>query len=292
MPKTAKKTTKKPAKKVTAAPKKAAAKKPVAKKAPAPKKAAGSSLVKKVKAAIEKVKGGAKKVAAPAPKAAPAKATAKKVAVAKGAKAPVAAAKPAKEVPAKKAKVTAATAKPAAKGAKTIPAPATAKGKGKKTEKELLEEDLGPDFSYEEEFAAAEGAEGDWEAAAADSDDVVLTDADGNPYCKVKDCDQLSKVDGYCRYHYIALWKRIQTRKKILAGGKLDRYIEELTARYPDKYLEMLRKDLASEKDFLAVVAELDIDDNLDGDMEDDSQAYIEEMRGVVGGEEGGSDEF
>merc|ERR1711871_472067 len=92
-----------------------------------------------------------------------------------------------------------------------------------------------------------------------DEDEVVLTDAEGRAYCRVKDCDELATVDGYCRFHYLVLWKRIQVRKKILAGGKLDRYIEELTARYPDKYLEMLRKDLATEKDFMAVVHDLEI---------------------------------
>jgi len=154
--------------------------------------------------------------------------------------------------------------------------------KGKKTnEVELLDED------FNDELAVA-AEEAGWQA---DPDDVVLTDADGNPYCKAKDCDQLSAVDGYCRYHYILLWKRIQNRKKILAGGKLDRYIEELTARYPDKYLEMLRKDLASEKDFLAVVAELDIDEGLsDSEFDDDSENFIDEMRGVS--REEGDEEF
>jgi hypothetical protein len=70
----------------------------------------------------------------------------------------------------------------------------------------------------------------------------------------VKDCDQIAIVDTYCRYHYLLLWKNIQVRKKILSEGKLDKYIEELTARYPDKYLEMLRKDLKTEKDFLSAI--------------------------------------
>ncbi|MCM2281676.1 MAG: hypothetical protein NDI61_07500 [Bdellovibrionaceae bacterium] len=113
-------------------------------------------------------------------------------------------------------------------------------------------------------------------------EEVILTDAEGRRYCRVKDCDQLSMVDGYCRYHYLLFWKRIQVRKKILTEGKLERYIEELTARYPDKYLEMLRKDLKTEKDFLAAITELEIDEtSVDSEYEDEAQSYLEEVRGM-----------
>ncbi len=119
-------------------------------------------------------------------------------------------------------------------------------------------------------------------------EEVILTDAEGRRYCRVKDCDQISSVDAYCRYHYLLFWKKIQVRKKILTEGKLERYVEELTARYPDKYLEMLRKDLRSEKDFLNAIQELELDDTSgENDLEDEAQSYIEEVRGMS--TEGGS---
>lgn len=111
--------------------------------------------------------------------------------------------------------------------------------------------------------------------------EVVLTDAEGNRYCRSADCDQLSSVDGYCRYHYLLFWKRIQNRKKILADGKLERYIDELTARYTDKFIELLRKDLRTEKDFMSAVQELEIDDSGSGQDEDEAKSYIEEIRGI-----------
>lgn len=130
-----------------------------------------------------------------------------------------------------------------------------------------------------------------------DPEEMFLTDAEGRRYCKVKDCDQLSVVEGFCRFHYLSLWKKIQTRKKILIDGKLEKYIEELTSRYPDKYLEMIKRDLKTEKDFLAAIQELEIDDSADGDMEEDS-GFIDEVRGMAGrgraGDEssgGGTDE-
>ena len=115
-------------------------------------------------------------------------------------------------------------------------------------------------------------------------DDVVLTDAEGRRYCLSSDCDQVEQVDGYCRYHYLLHWKKIQVRKKILADGKLERYIEELTARYQDKFVELLRKDLRTEKDFVAAVQELELDgsDESSERDDDDAKTYLEEISGVA----------
>ncbi len=239
--------------------------------AKAKKTAKAKKVTKKAKATPKKVaKTMIKKAAKPK------KVATKKAVKPKKAKAVKKVAKP-KKVAAPKKAVKEVKAKPA-----KTKSPSKKEAKAKKSpEVENLDEDLN-------EEVPAQPEEANWEV---DPDDVVLTDADGNPYCKAKDCDQLAAVDGYCRFHYILLWKRIQNRKKILAGDKLDRYIEELTARYPDKYLEMLRKDLASEKDFLAVVAELDIDEGLsDSEFDDDSENFIDEMRGVS--REEGDDEF
>ena len=116
-----------------------------------------------------------------------------------------------------------------------------------------------------------------------ESEEIILTDAEGRRLCQVRDCDQAASVELYCRFHYLQNWKRIQVRRKILADGKLERYVDELTSRYPDKFLEMIRKDLRSEKDFLGAIAELEIDESgLDNDFEDESQSFIEEVRGVT----------
>lgn len=129
------------------------------------------------------------------------------------------------------------------------------------------------------------------EAFSPSEAEIVLTDAEGRRYCKVKDCDQLANVESYCRFHYLLLWKRIQVRRKILMDGKLERFVEELTARYPDKFLEMIRKDLRTEKDFTAAMAELELDENgLDNDFDNDNNdsEFIDEVRSVGGATESG----
>ncbi|MES2854521.1 MAG: hypothetical protein V4692_01605 [Bdellovibrionota bacterium] len=246
------------AKKATPAKKKTQS---VAKKA-APKSAPAKKANDKG-AAAKKVAG---KPTAKAQVKAPAKDLKKKVAAPAPAKAVKAvAAKPAKPAPAAKPVKAAAPAKEAKEPKASVEAPVDAKApKGKKAREEVM-----PEVQEEEE-------------------EIVLLDAEGRRYCRVKDCDQSAAVDGgYCRYHYLLFWKNIQNRKKILSEGKLERYIEELTARYPDKYLDMLRKDMRTEKEFMAAIAELEIDEAaVDSEFEDEAQSYQDELRGMGGGSE------
>lgn len=227
---------------------------------------------KKATAAKKKTAAPAKKKAAPAPKKAAASAPKKA--------APKAAAPVAKKAAAKIAKPAAAAEPKGKKAAAKIatPAPSEKKVKAPKVQPQEVElkKPTTPEPSEPEVVPEEEDTE------------VYLTDADGRRYCRVRDCDQSSAVDGYCRFHYLLLWKKIQVRKKILTEGKLERYIEDLTARYPDKYLEMLKKDLRNEKDFLAAIQELEIDESgTDNEFEEEAQSFLDEVRGMS---EGGGD--
>ncbi len=181
--------------------------------------------------------------------------------------------------------------------------------KSKKEETEEVEDDFVADDDfvgadeigeYEEELKAVEELDEEviedeaWAMEVKDRGDeeVFLTDAEGRRYCRSRDCDQVGAVDGYCRYHYLLFWRKIQVRKKILADGKLGRYIEELTARFPDKFLEMIRRDLRTEKDFLAAIQELEIDESSgENELEEETTAYIEEVRGIGEGSSTGVDD-
>lgn len=186
--------------------------------------------------------------------------------------------------------------KPPAKATASKKAP---KSKSKKDKKDgefddelLAGEEVGseeiPDLSEfdetEEEVAEDTGddAEEIEVKPPSEDDEIILTDAEGRRLCRVRDCDQAATVELYCRYHYLALWKKIQVRRKILQDGKLERYVDELTARYPDKFLEMIKKDLRNEKDFLTAIAELEIDESvIENEFEDEAQSYVDEIRGV-----------
>ena len=269
-----------------AKPAQAAKKAPASKKKTQPVAAAKKAAGKKPAAPIKKA---ATKAAAPSPvkkaaaKAAPVKPAAKTAAPAKT---------PAKAIEKPVAKVAAA---PVSKKAAPAPAKTDAKQEAKKKKAIEVSEEAPSVEATEAALAKASKARKSDEARTAEmasaaapeeDEEIVLTDADGRRYCRVKDCDQLANVDSYCRYHYLLFWKNIQNRKKILSEGKLERYVEELTARYPDKFLELLRKDLRSEKDFTSAIQELEIDEGSDSEFEDEAQSYLDEVRGMGGGAE------
>ena len=82
--------------------------------------------------------------------------------------------------------------------------------------------------------------------------------------CREVACEGLATSGGYCRLHYIKNWKKIKRKEAILHEKKLDQYIEELVAKYPDKYIEAIRQDLANDKDFAKVIHDLDLDEGVD----------------------------
>lgn len=82
--------------------------------------------------------------------------------------------------------------------------------------------------------------------------------------CREVACEGLATTGGYCRLHYIKNWKKIKRKEQILSEGKLNQYIEELVVKYPDKYIEAIRQDLSSEKEFAKVIYDLDLDESVD----------------------------
>ena len=86
-------------------------------------------------------------------------------------------------------------------------------------------------------------------------EDVILTDAEGRRLCKVRECDQLAVVGPHCRMHYLLLWKAIALKETLLEGENLQQFVRGFLEIYPDKYVEMVRRDLQSEKKFLCCFA-------------------------------------
>ncbi|MFZ9594803.1 MAG: hypothetical protein ACO3A2_01860 [Bdellovibrionia bacterium] len=82
--------------------------------------------------------------------------------------------------------------------------------------------------------------------------------------CREVACEGLATSGGYCRLHYIKNWKKIKRKEVILREKKLNQYIEELVTKYPDKYIEAIRQDLATDKDFAKVIYDLDLDEGVD----------------------------
>jgi hypothetical protein len=92
----------------------------------------------------------------------------------------------------------------------------------------------------------------------------VSAEPTSDTVCREVACEGLGTSAGYCRLHYIKNWKKIKRKEVILKEGKLNQYIEELVSKYPEKYIEAIRLDLANDKEFAKVIVDLDLDENDD----------------------------
>ncbi|MGK5081749.1 hypothetical protein WDW37_00465 [Bdellovibrionota bacterium FG-1] len=106
----------------------------------------------------------------------------------------------------------------------------------------------------------------------------ISYDSNGEAVCREVACEGLATSNGYCRLHYIKNWKKIKRKEVILKEGKLNQYIEELVVKYPEKYIEAIRQDLANDKDFAKVIYDLDLDESVD-----DFDAEGESVDAVIG---------
>lgn len=67
--------------------------------------------------------------------------------------------------------------------------------------------------------------------------------------CKAKDCRNAQTTGGYCRLHYLQNWKKIKLEQKKKAAKNLNRYVESIMRRNPDRFVEEIKKDIRS-RDF------------------------------------------
>jgi len=99
--------------------------------------------------------------------------------------------------------------------------------------------------------------------------------------CREIACESSSSTAGYCRLHYIKNWKKIKRKELILREKKLNQYIEELVSKYPDKYIEAIKQDLADETAFSKVIYDLELDEGVDDIPVDDEadEAIIDNIK-------------
>lgn len=251
-----------PQKKAKKASKPAKPKKPAAKAAPKKALSAGSVLKKAAKAVAKKVgsalnNGAAGKKAAVAKKALPAPAKlAKGAKPAKAEKAKISAKEPKKAAPPAKEEKKAAK-----QSVKAVPPPPAVKGKKKG---EIVLEMPAP------KGVALLGREGKKKGKSE------AASASRKNRCREPGCEHEHLLSGFCRLHYIKNWRKIKRKESILASGQLNNYVEELVSKYPDKYLDVIRQDLASEKEWGKVVVDLELENS------DEEGGGDEDLEGVA----------
>lgn len=99
--------------------------------------------------------------------------------------------------------------------------------------------------------------------------------------CKEADCQNAATTEGFCRLHYLRNWKRIKDEARRKAARKLNRYIESVIRRHPDRYVEMIKKDLRSPS-FDQYVAEHFGDEGEAEEIFQDEPTYEEEIERLI----------
>ncbi len=209
--------------------------------------------------------GGGKKKQAPAPRTQPLKKSSQPHAAAVSARAPIG--KPGKKLAIKGGvaltKVT--TVATVVASSVTVTIPVKAKRGGKRAAAPVIITSLSP-------LTSRGGGKSISTAIAVSGDSV----------CREIACEGLATTAGYCRLHYLKNWKKIKRKELILKERKLNHYIEELVVKYPDKYIEAIRQDLESDKDFAKVIVDLDLDeggeDFVEGESDSD-EAIIDNIK-------------
>lgn len=90
--------------------------------------------------------------------------------------------------------------------------------------------------------------------------ELIVKDKDSD-ICVIEGCEESKTTGDFCRLHYISRWRKLKKKERVLAEKRLNKYIEELTSRYPDEYLEVIKRDLSSDKNFAELLQELEIED-------------------------------
>jgi len=78
--------------------------------------------------------------------------------------------------------------------------------------------------------------------------------------CAQAKCSGQAETSGYCRLHYLSNWKRIKLNDQLKAEARLNHFVDKLSKKYPDSYIEKIKEGVESEEKFFEITKELDIE--------------------------------
>ena len=87
----------------------------------------------------------------------------------------------------------------------------------------------------------------------------LIKDVEGKSYCRDESCDQPAVTGIYCRYHYLALWKHLQTRKQLLKDNYLLTGIQKIVKSIGPLAWTFLLHDFKNEKNFDLAMKEMNL---------------------------------
>ena len=80
--------------------------------------------------------------------------------------------------------------------------------------------------------------------------------------CVEPDCKNAQSTKDYCRLHYLKNWKKIKDGEQKKAVDRLNRYVDGICKKNPDRYAQVVRRELNEGKGDL-------MDESLSGDSQE-----------------------
>lgn len=103
--------------------------------------------------------------------------------------------------------------------------------------------------------------------------------------CSEPGCKNAQTTKGYCRLHYLKNWKQLKADEKKKTADRLNKYVEGIVRRSPDKYVDEVKRDLKSNRlldSFGGDGRAGEEDFNLLGDLGLDDDERIDKIVGTV----------
>lgn len=93
--------------------------------------------------------------------------------------------------------------------------------------------------------------------------------------CVEPDCRNAQTTKDYCRLHYLKNWKRIKDDEQKKAADRLNKYVEGICKKFPEKYVDVIRRDLKSDRSDFAM------DESESGNSEDVYEVGFKDDDGI-----------
>ncbi len=65
--------------------------------------------------------------------------------------------------------------------------------------------------------------------------------------CTEINCKNAQTTKNYCRLHYVKNWKKIKEASQKKAADKLNKYVDGICKKHPDRFMENIRKDIRTD---------------------------------------------
>lgn len=66
--------------------------------------------------------------------------------------------------------------------------------------------------------------------------------------CIEPGCKNASTTKDFCRLHYLKNWKGIKEAEQKKAADKLNKYVEGIVKKFPDRYVDVIRREIRTDR--------------------------------------------